>query len=142
MTQPVDVVQAVVAHPAADLLLGHRPSQRQQLCAAVPRQEALDDLELELGAVLPHETPRRLPNFWESVQVNMRRGTDYLLCQRFSRSTAAHDSERLTVPLAQSRPATTPSVRAVRSSRYSNGRDEVSLATMPREGAASSSRRS
>lgn len=55
--QPVDAMQPIMAHPGADLLLGERPPPRQQLCAAVPRQEALDDLKLELCAVLPHETP-------------------------------------------------------------------------------------
>ena len=55
--QPVDAMQAVVAHPSADLLLGHRPPPSQQLCAALARQEALDDFQLELRFVRLHETP-------------------------------------------------------------------------------------
>jgi len=38
--QPVYAVQAVVAHPSADLLLRHRPLARQQLRSAVPSQKA------------------------------------------------------------------------------------------------------
>ena len=55
--QPVEAMQAVVAHLGADLLFGHRPAPSQQLCAAFARQEALDDLQLELRSVLLYDTP-------------------------------------------------------------------------------------
>ena len=42
--QPVYAMQPIVAHPTADLFLGERLPSRQQLCAAIPRQEALDAL--------------------------------------------------------------------------------------------------
>jgi hypothetical protein len=53
----------MVTHPGADLLLGERPPQRLWLGATVHRQEALDELELELelSAVLPPGTVEICP---------------------------------------------------------------------------------
>ena len=55
--QTVDAVQAVVAHPRANLLLGNRPPPSQKLRAAFASQEALDHFQLELRFVLLHVTP-------------------------------------------------------------------------------------
>ena len=55
--QTVDAVQAVVAHPRANLLLGNRPPPSQELRAAFASQEALDHFQLELRFVLLHVTP-------------------------------------------------------------------------------------
>jgi len=55
--QAVDAVEAVMAHPSADLLLGNRPPPDQKLYAALTCQETLDDFQLELRFVPLHETP-------------------------------------------------------------------------------------
>ena len=54
--QPVDAMQSVAAHPSTDLLLGHAPAPRQQLCTAFAAQKADSDLQLELRFVVLHGT--------------------------------------------------------------------------------------
>ncbi|KRD47886.1 hypothetical protein ASE52_10745 [Acidovorax sp. Root275] len=44
--QSVYAVQAVVAHPSADLLLRHRPLTRQQLRPTIPSQKLITTLSL------------------------------------------------------------------------------------------------
>lgn len=74
--QTVDAVQAVAAHPRADLLLGNRPPPSQQLRAAFACQEALGHFQLELRFVLLHETPESLSNFWGAIQSRGDSGMD------------------------------------------------------------------
>lgn len=55
--QPVEAMQAVVAHPGANLFLGHTPPPRQQLYTAFTGLQAIHDLKLELRLVPLHKTP-------------------------------------------------------------------------------------
>ena len=55
--QTVDAVQAEVAHPRANLLLGNRLPPSQELRAVFVSQEAMDYFKLELRFVVLHEIP-------------------------------------------------------------------------------------
>jgi hypothetical protein len=55
-THPDDAVQAVVTHPAADILRRQRPPPRQQLCSTFASQKALDNFQLEICLILLYGT--------------------------------------------------------------------------------------